>query len=236
MLYQTVRKNFQKMFPSLVGFGWEKVWHGDMVAYAMQTRPQNSLEKTLKKVFYKVFDEGVSSFLSAVEPELLKIGYNITSNSPYKRKKWIQNGKFISRRRLMLIYNANINIFYSIMEGERIHDAFSAFPALQYKTNLPGVYCPDHKQWHNMVLAANNIWFDCYFPPNGWNCNCSVRQIAAWELAKPEYQINKTPDVLLKSWVNKRTGEIIEVPVGIQPGFQFNFYQLYDKLFNNKTA
>ena len=77
MLYQTVRKNFQKMFPSLVGFGWEKVWHGDMVVYAMQTRPQNSLEKTLKKVFYKIFDEGVSSFLSAVEPELLKIGYNI---------------------------------------------------------------------------------------------------------------------------------------------------------------
>lgn len=61
MLYQTVRKNFQKMFPSLVGFGWEKVWHGDMVVYAMQTRPQNSLEKTLKAQEYLSVYKNISS-------------------------------------------------------------------------------------------------------------------------------------------------------------------------------
>lgn len=106
------------MFPSLVGFGWGKVWHGDMVAYAMEVPPQDKLEQVIYDEFHQCLSEqtGQAEFIRRLEPLLHDIGYNICTRYKVRQKRYIPGGKFISSRRLKIIYNTNRNIYQCLYD------------------------------------------------------------------------------------------------------------------------
>ena len=48
---------------------------------------------------------------------------------------------------------------------------------LQYRTANDGAVRPEHAALHDVTLPASDTFWDSYYPPNGWNCRCTVVQI-----------------------------------------------------------
>lgn len=48
---------------------------------------------------------------------------------------------------------------------------------LQYRTANDGKVRPEHAGLHGITLPAEDSFWDEYFPPNGWNCRCTVVQV-----------------------------------------------------------
>lgn len=212
---------YQNIFPSLIGFGWNKVWHGDLIVYALNTPPKNALEQTIQQTFYQTTLKGQTEtkFINTLEPLLLKLGYNITTRSAAKRKRWIAGNKFISSRRLKLIYDINFRMAQTIDRWVRIQENKHLFPYLQYIAVLDERTRKEHRRWHNLILPVEHPFWKTHYPPNGWKCRCMVRQISARE-AQANGGVSADPVVNLKPWVNKKTGETLQVPEGIAPGFE----------------
>lgn len=79
-----------------------------------------------------------------------------------------------------------------------------------------------HRAWGGMVLAADDPWWEIHYPPNGWGCNCLVEAINARELAGLGKDMpDIAPDSPLVEHVNRATGEVFKVPLGVQPGWDY---------------
>lgn len=48
---------------------------------------------------------------------------------------------------------------------------------LQYRTANDSKVRPEHAGLHGITLPAEDNFWDEYFPPNGWNCRCTVVQV-----------------------------------------------------------
>lgn len=48
---------------------------------------------------------------------------------------------------------------------------------LQYRTAGDSRVRPEHKELHGVTLPMSDPFWEEYYPPNGWNCRCSVVQV-----------------------------------------------------------
>lgn len=48
---------------------------------------------------------------------------------------------------------------------------------LQYRTANDSKVRPEHAELHGVTLPAADSFWDEYYPPNGWNCRCTVVQV-----------------------------------------------------------
>lgn len=81
----------------------------------------------------------------------------------------------------------------------------------------------DHLAQVNTIAHVDDPYWDVWFPPNGWECKCGVRQITEAEALLLGYKPgSRPPPVPTRQWLNKRTGEIEEIPVGVDPGWHTN--------------
>jgi SPP1 gp7 family putative phage head morphogenesis protein len=53
----------------------------------------------------------------------------------------------------------------------------AAIPYLQYVTAHDGRVRPAHATMDGTVRLVDDAYWDLYYPPNGWNCRCTVKQI-----------------------------------------------------------
>lgn len=130
-----------------------------------------------------------------------------------------------SPARLKTIYWANVNSAYAAGEWERIQRTKRVLPFLQYLHTTAEHPRPQHLAWVGTVLPVDDAWWATHYPPNGWGCQCRVRQLSDGEAERAGYVADdpdEPADFGTRSYVNKRTGEDVEVPVGIDPGWGQN--------------
>ncbi len=48
---------------------------------------------------------------------------------------------------------------------------------LQYRTANDGKVRPEHAELHGVTLPPSDPFWESYYPPNGWNCRCTVVQV-----------------------------------------------------------
>lgn len=48
---------------------------------------------------------------------------------------------------------------------------------LQYRTANDGQVRPEHAALHEVTLPPSDNFWNTYYPPNGWNCRCTVVQV-----------------------------------------------------------
>lgn len=129
--------------------------------------------------------------------------------------------------RLKLIFDTNTRMAYSAGAWERMERTRKTHPYGRYITLRDGKVRPAHQAWDGVTLPLSDPFWATHYPPNGWRCRC--RFVA---VSKREYDrgvtpngapmIKTAPQVELFDWIDKRTGEIKKVPVGIDPGFDYN--------------
>ena len=125
-----------------------------------------------------------------------------------------------SPRRLRTIYRANLRTARAAGQWERIQRTKAAFPYLEYRTGPSDQHRPHHLEKAGMILLVDSPFWDEWFPPNGWGCNCWVRQVTKAEATRRG--VSATPDVPDRVWENDRTGDRRIVPQGIDPGWERN--------------
>lgn len=128
-----------------------------------------------------------------------------------------------SPRRLKTIFDTNMGTAYSAGKWKQIEATSKTFPYLMYDAVNDGRTRPQHRAWDNLVLRFDDPWWKTHYPPNGWNCRCSVIQLSQRQL---ERMGKKAPDSAPPDnpyeWTNPRTGEVVDIPEGIDPGWAYH--------------
>ena len=97
------------------------------------------------------------------------------------------------------------------------------FPYLRYEGILDSRIRPLHRSWHGTILPMDHPWWKTHYPPNGWRCRCDAVAISKDDLEENGWQVTDVPaDGAPVTWVNPATGEVMEVPAGIDPGWAYN--------------
>jgi uncharacterized protein with gpF-like domain len=140
-----------------------------------------------------------------------------------KTHGWSHTGNAGWRARV--IYETNLTTAFSAGRYAQLTepDILAAFPYWQYNHTACANPRLQHLAWDGLVLAADDaFWASCY-PPNGWGCRCYVTPVSRGQLRRMGKSGPDTaPQLQTRDWLNKRTGEVTQIPVGIDPGFNYN--------------
>ena len=135
------------------------------------------------------------------------------------------NSRLGSLRRLQIIYDTNLRQSYAAGRWLEIERNKDDAPYLMYKAVHDARTRPQHKAWDGICLPADDHFWLTHYPPNGWNCRCSVISVSKTmfdRLEKSGRIRTSAPVLSMQEFTNRRTGEIIQVPKGIDPGFGYN--------------
>lgn len=191
---------------------WDDLWQqaharGFMVAGAAST--------ALLADFRKAVD-------GAVAGELTIKTFRKEFDAIVAKHGWVHHGA--PGWRSDLIYTVNMGMAHSAGRFARMTtpEALEMFPYWEYVHNTCQHPRPQHVAWSGTILRADDPWWNTHFPPNGWRCHCEVRVISERMLRQSGRTLSQAPPINALPWRNKRTGEVLYVPEGIDPGFAYN--------------
>ena len=131
-----------------------------------------------------------------------------------------------STRRLQTIFDTNMRVSYAAGHWESFERNRKARPYLRYVALLDERTRPAHRSRHNLVLPIDHPYWDAWAPPCGWNCRCTLQSLSQRDLdrlqADGEDLRFEPPEDTFRNFTNKRTGEVVRVPDGIDPGWAYN--------------
>lgn len=192
-----------------------------------------------------------AQFKKELQPKLTERGWwgkGEVADPLTGKKRTAQLG---SPRRLKLIYDTNMRTARAAGQWERIERTKSSHPFLLYQLGPSEHHRPEHVGFHGLLLSVEDSFWNTHMPPNGYGCKCRVRQVSKVEAKRlekdgiragePEQEINpdtglptghlkqssipvrtEAPQLPTREWVNKRTGEVHQVPLGCDPGWDYN--------------
>lgn len=218
------------------GFHWQDVWqeehaHAFTVAKAVETE----LLATFKASIARAQKEGLGfeTWRTRVVEDLNRIGWGgprLVADPVGAKPDAVVD--FTAPNRLKTIFWGNMASARAAGQWERAQRTKAALPYLLYVRTTAADPRKEHLGWVGTILPVDDPFWSSHFPPNGWLCKCSVRQITARErdrlLALEPADGNgirysaERPVIETRAFTNKRTGEIVHVPVGIDPGWGGN--------------
>ncbi len=192
---------------------WTDIWQGMHArAFVVAGANTESLVADFRNAIDKALAEGKS--LDWFRKEFDKIvaahGWN------YKGER---------RWRSAVIFNTNMRMAYATGRWAQIVRLADRRPYLRYKAVLDDRTRPLHRAWDDVVLRWDDPWWQTHFPPNGWNCRCSIQQLSERDVIRLGLKIwphaPASPEVA--SPVRTPEGvKFVLVPKGIDPGFAYN--------------
>lgn len=166
-------------------------------------------------------------FVTNLEPELTRLGWWGKTEVLDQSTGEVRTID-VNPRRLETIFDTNLRTSYARGRWERIERVRERFPWLRYVAVMDGRTRPEHAAWHNTVLPVDHPFWRTHFPPTGWRCRCTVAQLSDEDLETYGFMPTSAPKNWQETrpWVNRYNDpegkRIIQVPVGIDPGFQHN--------------
>ncbi|MCW4589354.1 phage minor head protein [Gluconacetobacter entanii] len=126
--------------------------------------------------------------------------------------------------RASIIYDTNITTAYAAGRYRRMTtpESLALYPYWRYRHHTCQHPRPQHLAWDGMILRADDPFWNTHYPPNGWRCHCTVEVVSQRMLDRNGWQVSASPVIETRPWRNPHTGEILHVPVGIDPGFAYN--------------
>jgi SPP1 gp7 family putative phage head morphogenesis protein len=172
-------------------------------------------------------EEGItlSQFQKRLTPMLQKAGWWGDKERIIKNTGEIVTVKLGSPQRLALIYDVNLRTAYAAGRWQRIQGNKDSHGILVYRTMKDARVRPLHRSWEGVALPVDHAFWLTHYPPNGWRCRCLAYAVDDDGLAELKQRgpiSEKAPPVVNREWLNHKTGEIIKVPFGIDPGWAYN--------------
>lgn len=128
-----------------------------------------------------------------------------------------------SASRLQTIFRTNMQTAYAAGQWQQIIDQADNAPYLMYHAIDDYRTRPAHRKLNGIIRKVTDAFWRIFYPPNGWNCRCSVIQLDDDDLeAMGLTAATGKFRVRLQKWRNPRTGKDESVPEGIDPGWDYN--------------
>lgn len=192
------------------------------VAFSAAKAMRTDVVTTLRDALQEALDEGttLAEFQRTLTPRLQELGWWGVGDVLDDAGTVIGQGMRGSPRRLRTIFRANMRTARAAGQWERIERTADALPYLVYLLGPSRKHRPEHEAKEGMVLSVDDPFWEQWMPPNGWGCKCHVRQITRREAG--ERGISETPEIGTRPVRNISTGQVVQVPDGIDPGWQRN--------------
>lgn len=207
-------------------FNWQEMM-GEEHAYSFTVA--KAMQRDILQDIRTAMDEAIAGgqtlaqFKDGLRPKLQEKGWwgrQTMTDPDTGEEREVQLG---SSRRLKTIYETNMRTSYASGRWEQIQRTKEVFPYLRYICVMDGRERPEHRALHNLVLPVDDPFWKEHYPPNGWGCRCSVQQLTADDVARLGLKVSeKAPDIQRRTVRNTHTGEVMSVPRGIDPGFNYN--------------
>ena len=218
-------------------FRWQDTWQEEHSrAFAVAGVQRLDILQVFQDEIGAAVREGrsLADFRTGVRARLVQKGWwgNIPITDPATGEERITR---FDDRRLQLIFDVNMRQSQAAGRWQRIERGASLFPLVMYRTMRDERVRASHRAWDGLVLPVNHPFWRTHYPPNGWRCRCTAfalnqrdvdRRRAAGEAIQTE-----APPIDWISFVNPRTGQVVPVPRGIDPGFAYNPGQARDGAF-----
>ena len=127
-----------------------------------------------------------------------------------------------SPARLQTIFRANMQSAYAAGQWDDIVAQSDLAPYLLYDAVDDHRTRPEHAAWDGIVLPITDPWWRTHYPPNGWNCRCTVIQLSDEDLEDLGLSVTADPPTATYSWTNPTTGKVQRIPKGVDPGWNTN--------------
>lgn len=138
---------------------------------------------------------------------------------------WDYNGGREWRTRV--IYETNLYQSYNAGRYEQLKANRATLPYLQYRhSHISEHPRANHLAWDQLVLRADDPWWDTHFPQNAWGCKCYVVGVSEAGLkemgkAKPDTAPAIEYETRLIGQRHPDGPVAIRVPKGVEPGFEY---------------
>lgn len=125
--------------------------------------------------------------------------------------------------RTRVIYETNMRSAHSSGRYKQMTDpaVLEDRPWWQYKHGGSREPRPQHLAWDGMVIDARAAWWRTHYPPGGWGCSCYVLSWSDDDLERFGLEPQDPPPVETYEWTDPRTGEVEDIPQGIDPGWDY---------------
>lgn len=210
------------------GFDYRDVWKEEQAnAFTVAKMLNADLLVDVQQLVAEAVERGQTfeQFRNVLKPLLVKSGWwgVQTMQDPLTEEtRLVQLG---SEGRIKTIYTTNMRTARSAGQWKRIQRTKRTLPYLLYQLGPSKQHRLDHVKWKDILLPADDPWWDTHMTPNGWGCNCWIRQVSQYEADKliASGKVTTTaPETKYRQWVNRRTGEVEVLPEGIEPGWNYN--------------
>lgn len=208
-----------------IGFDWRDIWQQEhAAAFTVAKAMRIDILEDIRAAVDSAIAEGTTfaTFKKTLEPTLAEKGWwgrTQMTDPKTGAEKIVQLG---SPRRLRVIFDTNLRTAHSAGRWSRIERVKERRPYLRYVAVLDERTRQEHRGWHGTVRPVDDAFWETHYPPNGWNCRCVVQQLSDRDLKRFGYQESSAPKIKTRAWKNKRTGQTLRVPDGIDPGFAYN--------------
>lgn len=207
-------------------FDWRDVWqaeHGR--AFTVAKMMSTALLEDTREIIDAGLAEGKSFGQIAGElKQLLRErgwwGRQMMTDPMTGERKAVQLG---SERRVRTIVNTNMRTAYAQGRYQRIQRVKKALPIMVYKSVMDGRERDEHRAWHNTALPVDHPWWDTHYPPCDWGCRCKAVSMTEGQASRRRLVVGDAPKPnRMRTVINKRTGEIMQVERGIGAGWDYH--------------
>jgi SPP1 gp7 family putative phage head morphogenesis protein len=209
-------------------FRWQDVWQQEHAgAFAVAGVAQRDVLQLFRDELDLALREGrtPADFARAVRPALAAKGWwgDVQITDPATGETRITR---FDERRLRMIFDVNLRQSHAAGRWARIERNKRRQPYVMYRTMRDERVRASHRPWDGLVLPVDHPFWRQHYPPNGWRCRCIAFALSERELrdrvAKGEPIKREPPPEQAIDYVNPRSGEVVQVPAGVDPGFAYN--------------
>lgn len=210
-------------------FDWMEIYAADHAAmFTVAKSAGHDILDDIYRALLAALEEGKTfeEFARELEPVLRAKGWWGRSKATDPMTGAPRATQLGSPRRLRTIFETNMRVSYAAGHWSRFQRQKTARPFLRYVAIRDERTRPQHAALHNLVLPVDHPFWQVFAPPNGWNCRCTLQNLSQRDvdrlIASGEVLLFEPPEITLRPWTNRRTGEVRSVPDGIDPGWDYN--------------
>lgn len=182
-------------------FDWFEIWQeAHNRAFTVAKVMRLDILQTIRKDVEKALADGLTfeEFRSSLEPRLKALGWWGRQDVIDPNTGSIRNVMLGSPHRLETIYRTNLNVAYAVGRHKEMEEVTDYRPYWRYVCVVDANTRANHLKYHNKVFRYSDPIWKLIYPPNDWECRCSVENLTAAEVSELGLTVSKGTEISKK--------------------------------------
>lgn len=177
-----------------ISFNWKEVWkEAHARSFTVAGVLKMDVLSDIKTALEKALEEGntLQSFINDLMPTLERKGW-VGKGYMIDHDTGEIEGKLLNPTRLETIFRTNTQTAYMAGRYNQMMENVEYRPYWEYSAVMDGRVRPSHAALNGRIFMFNDPFWESFFPPNGFNCRCSVRARSAADIKRLNLAISNS--------------------------------------------